>query len=32
VKFEDGRTGSVSADLQITDAKTFAPDAMKRAA
>jgi long-chain acyl-CoA synthetase len=25
VKFEDGRTGSVSATLQISDAKTFAP-------
>ncbi|MDR7093965.1 long-chain acyl-CoA synthetase [Hydrogenophaga laconesensis] len=25
VKFEDGRTGSVSATLQILDAKTFAP-------
>ena len=25
VKFEDGRTGSVSATLQIRDAKTFAP-------
>ncbi len=25
VKFEDGRTGSVSATLQIQDAKTFAP-------
>jgi len=25
VKFEDGRTGSVSATLKITDAKTFAP-------
>ena len=25
VKFEDGRTGSVSANLKITDAKTFAP-------
>jgi long-chain acyl-CoA synthetase len=32
VKFEDGRTGSVSADLKITDAKTFAPEVMKRAA
>jgi long-chain acyl-CoA synthetase len=30
VKFEDGRTGSVSADLQIVDAKTF--PAMRRAA
>jgi ABC-type branched-subunit amino acid transport system ATPase component len=25
VKFEDGRTGSVSATLRIDDAKTFAP-------
>ncbi len=25
VKFEDGRTGSVSATLKISDAKTFAP-------
>ena len=25
VKFEDGRTGSVSATLQVSDAKTFAP-------
>jgi long-chain acyl-CoA synthetase len=25
VKFEDGRTGSVIATLQIVDAKTFAP-------
>jgi long-chain acyl-CoA synthetase len=32
VKFEDGRTGSVSADLQISDAKTFAPEAMRQAA
>jgi long-chain acyl-CoA synthetase len=32
VKFEDGRTGSVSADLKITDAKTFAPEAVKQAA
>ncbi len=31
VKFEDGRTGMVSADLAITDAKTLAPQA-KRAA
>ncbi len=30
VKFEDGRTGKVSADLKITDAKTFQP--MKAAA
>ena len=25
VKFEDGRTGKVSATLKISDAKTFAP-------
>ena len=25
VKFEDGRTGKVSATLKIEDAKTFAP-------
>ncbi len=25
VKFEDGRTGSVSATLRLRDAKTFAP-------
>jgi len=25
VKFEDGRTGSVSATLKISDAQTFAP-------
>ena len=25
VKFEDGRTGSVSATLRIDDAKTFSP-------
>ena len=25
VKFEDGRTGSVSATLKIMDTKTFAP-------
>jgi long-chain acyl-CoA synthetase len=30
VKFEDGRTGLVSADLKIVDAKTFAP--VRRAA
>jgi len=30
VRFEDGRTGSVSATLKIVDAKTFA--AMKKAA
>ena len=30
VKFEDGRTGMVAADLQISDAKTFS--AVRRAA
>ena len=30
VKFEDGRTGVVSADLRIVDAKTF--PSMERAA
>jgi hypothetical protein len=32
VRFEDGRTGSISANLQIADAKTFAVDAAKKAA
>jgi long-chain acyl-CoA synthetase len=32
VKYEDGRTGMVSADLAIRDAKTFPPAAAKRAA
>jgi long-chain acyl-CoA synthetase len=34
VKFEDGRSGMVAADLKITDCKTFAPAAgsMKKAA
>jgi len=32
VRFEDGRTGNVRADLQVQDAKTFAPEAGKRAA
>jgi long-chain acyl-CoA synthetase len=32
VKYEDGRTGSISADLKIRDAKTFRPEAAKRAA
>jgi long-chain acyl-CoA synthetase len=31
VKFEDGRTGMVSADLAIADAKTFAPQARRAA-
>jgi long-chain acyl-CoA synthetase len=32
VKYEDGRTGTISADLRIGDVKTFRPDAAKRAA
>ncbi len=32
VKYEDGRTGTISADLRISDAKTFRPEAAKRAA
>jgi long-chain acyl-CoA synthetase len=32
VKYEDGRTGTFSSDLKIRDAKTFAPQAAKRAA
>jgi long-chain acyl-CoA synthetase len=32
VKYEDGRTGKISADLKIRDAKTFRPEAVKRAA
>jgi long-chain acyl-CoA synthetase len=32
VRFEDGRTGMVSATLRIEDAKTFAPAAAKQAA
>ena len=32
VKFEDGRTGTVAADLRIEDAKTFAADAARPAA
>jgi len=32
VKFEDGRTGKVSADLRIVEAKVFAPEASKKAA
>jgi len=32
VKYEDGRTGTISADLKISDAKTFRPEAAKRAA
>ena len=32
VRYEDGRTGTFSADLKIRDAKTFAPAAATRAA
>ena len=32
VRYEDGRTGNISADLKIADAKTFAPSAARRAA
>jgi len=32
VKYEDGRTGNISADLKIRDARTFRADAAKRAA
>jgi long-chain acyl-CoA synthetase len=32
VKYEDGRSGTISADLKIRDAKTFRPEAAKRAA
>ena len=32
VRYEDGRTGSISADLKVRDAKTFRPEAVKRAA
>ena len=32
VRFEDGRTGMVAADLAIADVKTFPPDAADRAA
>jgi hypothetical protein len=32
VKYEDGRSGVVSADLAIEDAKTFPPAAARRAA
>ena len=32
VRYEDGRTGTISADLRIRDAKTFRPEAAKRAA
>jgi long-chain acyl-CoA synthetase len=32
VKFEDGRTGTISANLRIADAKTYPPDAARKAA
>jgi long-chain acyl-CoA synthetase len=32
VRFEDGRTGSVSADLKIAEARVFGSDAARRAA
>src|SRR5687767_13812984 len=32
VRYEDGRTGTFSADLKIRDAKTFAPEATREAA
>ena len=32
VRYEDGRTGTYSADLKIADAKTFAPQAARKAA
>ena len=32
VRYEDGRTGSLSADLKVRDAKTFAPAAAQKAA
>jgi len=32
VRFEDGRTGNVRADLKVNDAKTFAREAAKAAA
>jgi len=32
VRYEDGRTGSISADLKIRDVKTFSPDAARQAA
>ncbi len=32
VKYEDGRSGTISADLKIRDAKTFAPGAARKAA
>jgi long-chain acyl-CoA synthetase len=32
VRYEDGRTGTISADLKIRDAKTFPPAAARKAA
>ena len=32
VKYEDGRTGTFSADLRIENARTFTPAAAERAA
>jgi long-chain acyl-CoA synthetase len=32
VRYEDGRTGTFSADLKIRDAKTYAPEALRKAA
>jgi len=32
VRYEDGRTGTVSADLKVRDAKVFAPAAARKAA
>jgi long-chain acyl-CoA synthetase len=32
VRYEDGRTGKISADLRIADARTFPPAAVRRAA
>jgi len=32
VRYEDGRTGTFSADLKIRDARTFAPAAAQQAA
>ncbi|MNC91006.1 hypothetical protein D3C83_71870 [compost metagenome] len=32
VKYEDGRSGMVSADLAVRDARTFPPAAAQRAA
>jgi len=32
VRYEDGRTGKISADLNIAEAKTFTPAAARQAA